>query len=261
MSIKLVKAFKVTEEEHAGAFERFANAFIVDDEPDLRAAGGKKDKGMDAYVYEAEAGKVRMVVQSCVSPALKARTKVLGTIKNLKENNLVPEVLTYCTSANIGTELDETKKELRRDYKVSLDVCDAAWFVARSQTSQNRAAISEAYARETLEPFVRSLQPDKLYSLVLSEYEQRVAVQYLEAVHLDRARDGNLTKGIFDALIACVTRDSSPHDKAYTEEAIVAAICAMFPAGHAPRIREIVPGRIQHLVNKRALHLDKQAGG
>jgi hypothetical protein len=35
----------------------------------------------------------------------------------------------------------------------------------------------------------------------------------------------------------------------------------MFPAGHAARIKEIVPGRIQHLENKKALHFNKQAGG
>ena len=32
MSMKLVKAFKATQEDHADAFERFANAFLVDDE-------------------------------------------------------------------------------------------------------------------------------------------------------------------------------------------------------------------------------------
>lgn len=261
MSIKLVKAFKVTEEEHADTFERFANAFLVDDYPELKALGGKKDKGMDAYIYDGEAGKTIIVVQSCVSPASRARTKVLATIKKLKENKLLPEIFIYCTSDIVGTELDETKKELRRDYKVALDVCDAAWFVARHQTSQNRAASSDAYARETLEPFVRSLQPDKLYSLVLSEGQQRVAIQYLEAVSLDRSKDGNLTKGIFDALIACVTRDSEPPAKVYSKNSIVASICRMFPAGHAARIKEIVPGRIQHLVHKKALHLDRKAGG
>ncbi len=261
MSIKLVKAFKFTDEEHSDAFERFANAFLVDDYPELKAMGGKKDKGMDAYIYDDHAGKAIVVVQSCVSPASRSRTKVLGTIKTLKKNDHLPEVFVYCTSDNVGTELDETKKELRRDYKVTLDVCDAAWFVARHQTSQNRAANSETYARETLEPIVRGLQPDKLYSLVLGEAQQRVAVQYLEAVSLDRSRDGNLTKGIFDALIACVTRDSDPQTKVYSEEAILKAICAMFPQGHAARIREIVPGRIHHLVHKKALHHNTQAGG
>jgi hypothetical protein len=258
MSLKLVKAFRLTEEEHADAFERYANAFLVDDYSELNALGGKKDKGMDAYVYEGS-GKVVLVVQSCVSPTTRARAKILDTISKLKGN--MPELFVYCTSAPIGTELDDTKRELRQKHKVTLDVCDAAWFVQRHKTSVNRAALSEAYAQQTLEPFVRSLQPDRLYSLVLSEDQERVVVQYLEAVNLDRAKDSNLTKGIFDALIACVTRDADPYAKVYSEEAIVAAICAMFPGGHAARIKEIVPGRIKHLAQRKALHLNKPAGG
>lgn len=261
MSIKLTKALKVTDEEHADAFERFANAFMVDEYPEIKPLGGKKDKGMDAYIYDDGAGKATVVVQACVSPVSRARTKVLDTIRKLKANNLLPEVFVYCTSHNVGTELDETKRELRKDYKMTLDVCDAAWFVSRHQTSQNRAAISEMYARETLEPFVSSLQPEKLYSLVLPETQQRVAVQYLEAAILDRSRDGNLTKGIFDALIACVTVDSDPPTRAYTEDSIVTAISRMFPAGHAARIKQIVPGRIQHLLRKKAMHFNTQAGG
>lgn len=261
MSIRLVKAFKVTEEEHADAFERFANGFLVDDYPEIKALGGKKDKGMDAYIYDDQTGNVELVVQSCVSPASRARTKVLDTIRKLEKSNLLPEIFIYCTSAEIGTELDETKKELRRDFKVTLEVYDAAWFVSRHQTSQNRAALCDSYATQTLEPFIQGLQPDKLYSLVLGETQQRIAIQYLEAVSLDRLRGGNLTKSIFDALITCVTRDSDPPTKAYSEESIVAVITAMFPEGHSARIREIVPGRIQHLVKKKALHFDAQAGG
>ena len=46
--------------------------------------GGKKDKGMDARVHNNETGKTVLVVQSCVSPATAARTKVLKTIEKLK---------------------------------------------------------------------------------------------------------------------------------------------------------------------------------
>jgi hypothetical protein len=56
MSNKLDKAFRLTDEEHSQAFERFANAFLVDDYPELEALGGKKDQGMDARIY-AEDGK------------------------------------------------------------------------------------------------------------------------------------------------------------------------------------------------------------
>src|ERR1019366_4767495 len=70
-SKKLEKALALTNEEQADAFERFANAFLVDDYPALEPLGGKKDKGMDARVIQDETGKNLLVVQSCVSPSNK----------------------------------------------------------------------------------------------------------------------------------------------------------------------------------------------
>jgi len=146
MSNKLEKAFLLTDEEHAEAFERYANAFLVDDYPELQALGGKKDRGMDARVYNNETGKTELVVQSCVSPATAARTKVLKTIEKLKGN--MPGVLIYCTSMVVGTVLDKTEQDLRKDHKVTLKVCEATWFTQRQKTSSNRASLSERYAQE-----------------------------------------------------------------------------------------------------------------
>ena len=257
---KLLQAFELTGEKHAEAFERFANAFLVDDFPELSALGGKKDKGMDARIFADDTGKVILVVQSCVSPSSKARTKILDTIKKLLSS--LPETFIYCTSSTIGLALDETKNELRQKHKVALQHCDAAWFNQRSKTSVNRAALCETFSSEILNPYLADVQPDRLYHLLLNEEQERKALQYLEAVNLDRARDSNITKGIFDSLIIFVTKDSEPPAKVFTEINIIDAICKMFPNSHAIRIKEIVPGRIKHLSDKnRALHYNQQAGG
>src|SRR5258706_6161313 len=108
---KLESAFTMTREEHNRAFERFANAFLVDDYPELEALGGKHDKAMDARIIVAETGKVSLVVQSCVSPTKTARAKILATVDKLDKSNL-PTVLAYCTPAKIGLALDATKQEL-----------------------------------------------------------------------------------------------------------------------------------------------------
>ena len=39
--------------------------------------------------------------------------------------------------------------------------------------SHNRAALSEAYARDVLEPIIREFDPDRLYSQVLSDTAAR----------------------------------------------------------------------------------------
>lgn len=106
---QLSQAFVLTSEEQSEMFERFANAFLIDDYPELDGIGGKKDKGMDARIVQ-ELGKNVLVVQSCISPSKTARTKVLGTSGKLKDN--LPKTLIYCTPSIIGLALDVTKKEL-----------------------------------------------------------------------------------------------------------------------------------------------------
>ena len=261
MDSKLAQAFTLTTEEQGPMFERFANAFLLDDYPELQALGTKKDGGMDAYLY-TEQDKIELVVQSCISPADKARTKVLATIEKLILNNKgLPHTLIYCTTAMIGTKLDATKKELRTNHRIILDVCDKAWFEQRHKTSAHRSTLADDYCSILLAPFYESVKPVHLYSQVLSEVEERVGLQYLEANNLDRSRGGNLTKGIFDALIGHTLRDSNPPDVAYTLDDIVNKISAMFPPSHMPRICEIVKGRILHLSAKSIIHLDVQAGG
>ena len=245
---QLELALKLTQEEHSTAFERFANGFLVHDYPELEAIGGKKDRGIDARVVAGDSGNGILVVQSCVSPQARARTKILSTIEKLKGN--IPPTFVYCTSATVGITLDETKTELRQRFKTVLEVCDAPWFVQRVFSSEDRIRLCEAYAADVLRPLLEDVAPDKLYSEILSDAEERIATQYLEAHSLDRARGRNLTKALFDALIMFVLRDSDPQEKLLAEEDIIESICTMFPTGHRTRIGEITRPRIQHLVSK-----------
>ncbi len=239
-------AFTMTREEHSATFERFANAFMVPDYPELEALGGKKDKGMDARIVKDPTGKPILVMQSCVSPASTARTKILGTVNKLEEPGVPPTIL-YCTSAKIGLSLDKTKNELWKDRHVSLIVHDAEWFCQRAISSPGRTLLCEKYANEILNPLLKDVKPESLYSGVLSEEQERVTIQYLEAQNTDNARNRNFTKTIFDSLIVYALRDASPQNL-FTEAAITDSIVSMFPEGHAARIREIIPPRIQFLI-------------
>ncbi len=180
----------MTREEQGPAFERFANAFLLEEYPELHAIGGKHDRGIDARVVDGKSGKPTLIVQSCVSPATVARTKILGTIKKL-DTGMLPSVLVYCTSAKIGIALDKTKQELRKDYGVILEVYDGPWFCQRELSSELRAKLAAAYSAEVLAPLLKTIQPNQLYSGVLSETEERVAIQYLEAHNLERSQNRN----------------------------------------------------------------------
>ena len=248
---RLKHAFSLTDEEHADAFERFANAFLVDDYPELEALGAKRDKGMDARIAK-EDGKNILVVQSCISPTKTARTKVLGTFGKLNDN--LPETLVYCTSARIGVALDETKMQLRQS-KVRLDVCDAAWFVQRALTSDHRITLSESFAHEVLSPILDDLKPNRLYSQVLTDEEEIKVARYLELHSLDRQKGRNLTKAIFEGMVISVIYECATFDNV---EDVVTEVAKSFPEGHRKRINDIVPPTLKKLVEKKTI---KQSQG
>lgn len=245
---KLSNAFKFTDEEYASTFERFANAFLLPDYPELDPVGGKKDKGMDARIVQSDTGKNLLVVQSCVSPPKKARSKILNTVKKLEENP--PVTLIYATPATIGLSLDETKKELRQNHHIQLEVFDATWFIQRAEISDSRKQLADSYSSEILAPFFQSVDPKNLYSEVLTETEERKVIQYLEAHNRDRKQGSNLTKSIFNTLITYALRDSEATTKRYNQNEILESICKIFPVGHHPRIHEIVPPLIARGVKK-----------
>ena len=51
MSDKLLTASRLTDEERAMAFERYANAFLVDDYPEVEPPGGKKYRGPNLVAH------------------------------------------------------------------------------------------------------------------------------------------------------------------------------------------------------------------
>lgn len=75
VATKFEMALDLTREEHSQAFERFANAFLLPDYPELEALGGKHDGAIDARVIQDRTGAVVLVVQSCVSPSRTAKNK------------------------------------------------------------------------------------------------------------------------------------------------------------------------------------------
>jgi len=132
---RIDSALRISGEEQSAIFERFANAFLLPDYPELKALGGKHDAGMDARLHFDDSDSLQLVVQSCVSPADKARTKILATVAKLATTGREPRTLIYCTSASIGLRLDDTKKEVRTQHGIHLEVCDRQWFVGLDHRS------------------------------------------------------------------------------------------------------------------------------
>ncbi len=249
---KLARALEFTTEEHNEVFERFANSFLLPDYPELEGLGAKKDKGMDARIVAVD-GRNEIVIQSCVSPAKTARTKVLATWGKLHENP--PHTLVYCTPSKIGLSLDVTKKELRTA-RVSLQVCDATWFVERVHSTESRSRLSDSFSQQILHPLLEDLQPSKLYSEVLSDLEEMQIIRYLELHSRDRQQGRNLTKTIFEAFVLGDLHETSS-GCGLTQAGILENICRLFPEGHHSRIHQIVPPRLLDLKKKGDVVIDK----
>ena len=245
---RLTSSFDLIKETHSQVFERFANAYLVDDYPEIDPLGGKKDGGIDGRMYY-DNGELYLVVQSCVSPFERAKTKIDDTIEKLKKIGF-PKILIFCSPAAIGLKLDQTKREIRQKYKVILEICDGPWFVQRVFTSENRTRLAEAFSEEVLAPIVSSVKPNAVYSGFLNEESQRIAISYFEAQNLEESTGQNLTKSLFDAFIAFALRDSDPPQKIYSMDEIIELIARFLPTEHFSRAKEIIPGRVENLVNK-----------
>ena len=260
MATRFESALAFTREEHNQAFERFANAFLVGDYPELRAVGAKHDGAIDARVVVDGYGKPTLVVQSCLSPKGRAKSKILNTVKTLESRASLPPVLVYCTSALIGDALDDLVRDLRVGKNLVLEIRDAAWLSQRELT-KGRGELCARYASEVLAPLSQASDPNVLYAGILTEDQQRLVFQYLDAQRLDFASGGNITKQTFSALVLCVLDEQSATKRGLKKDEIVASICDAFPISDQQRIREIVLGRVDHLDNRKVIHFDVSLGG
>jgi hypothetical protein len=257
MATRFELALELTREEHNQSFEHFANAFLLPDYPELEALGGKHDGAIDARIIDSETGAPLLVVQSCVSPKERAKTKILNTVKVLEGRKRLPPTLVYCTPAKIGDSLDGLKRDLRRDKRVSLEVHDFGWLSQREHSTSGRSTLSDRYASEILAPLQQQIDPSKLYSTVLSDKQERLAFQYLEAQKLDQQSGRNLTKRIHDGLIICALRDTSSPDHMLARDNLLKSLGGIFPVELQTRAAQIIGGRLEHLANRGVLATKK----
>jgi hypothetical protein len=249
---KLELALSLTQELHHKAFENFANSFIAVDYPELKALGGKHDGGIDGLIVSDADGRVKLVVQSCVSPTKQARSKILNTVHKLEKSKRLPQTLVYCTSAVIGESLDDLKRDLRSDKNIHLEIHDAKYFVTRG-LSKGRGPLCEKYASEIIAPITATIDHDSLYSESLSDEKQRLAFQFLEAQKIARTAGGNVTKQIFDSLILWIVYRSQTAHEPLTCDQLIKEVSDFFPQKHQTRITEIVSGRVNALEHKAQL--------
>lgn len=212
--------------EHWRLFERYASAFFVSEFPNLRTmAAPSGDDGRDAEIFSPD-GRPQIALQYSV--ASDWRGKINRTIARLKETEKLGRVLIYATSQQIGAAADDLKAKLLLEEGVVLDVRDRSYFLERFRQDVNRSEISEALAREMVDPLLRAKGIIEKKAQALSESESRAALVFLELQWEDESRDKGLTKISFEALVRSALRDTSSENPMDLAE-IYKRVCEMVP--------------------------------
>jgi hypothetical protein len=187
-------------------FEHFASQFLVFDYGTLRTvAGPSGDLGRDSELFSPD-GDPTVLLQYSVSKGWAA--KIRRTAKRVRENFASASVLVYVTNQQIGAGADALKKELRKDFRLVLDVHDRAWFLDRISFPPERQGIAEQLAAEVVDPYLASRGVVESQAPALTEFESKAAVLHLQLQWEDDSREKGLTKLSFEALVKSVLREN-----------------------------------------------------
>ncbi|MEN3541043.1 hypothetical protein AAH991_38425 [Microbispora sp. ZYX-F-249] len=207
-------------------FERLASAFAAVELGTLRTvAATSGDGGKDAVLY-IPLDDERVVLQYSVTKY--AADKIRRTAKRIKSTTPSAIQLIYVTSEEIGIRADDLRRELRRDYALSLDIWDRHWFLDRLNTHPQREEAAEELARLKVDPLLASHEVISSQAPSMSTEEERTAAVFLAIQYADESRDKGLTKICYDSLVRAALRNTDSSHRMHRAE-VHAAIRQMIP--------------------------------
>jgi hypothetical protein len=193
--------------EDWGRFERFASQFLVFDYGSLRSvANSSGDLGRDSELF-SPADDSSVLLQYSVTVDWKA--KIRQTARRVRENLPNAHILIYVTNHKIGANADGLKTEIRKHFKLVLDIHDRSWFVDRTFSPADRIKVAESLAKDIVDPFLASREVVNASSPALNEFESKAAVLHLQLQWEDDSREKGLTKLCYEGLVKSVLRETS----------------------------------------------------
>ncbi len=189
-------------------FERFANAFLAAEIPELRPVAGMHDGARDAFIYSSDRAPGTFV-QTSVTAAFEK--KIRSTVRSLKTNGHPIRELVYCSSKDIvgQPEADALRRELRSE-GVSLDIRDQRYFVTFCNVDVGRIAASEEVSKRHADPLFADRNALAPSPLALTDDEQRTASAFLTLELSEKDPGKAPTKFAYEALVQFALRDASP---------------------------------------------------
>lgn len=228
-------------------FERFASQFLVFDYGQLRSvATASGDLGRDAELFSPE-GDASVLMQYSVTKGWAAKVK--QTAMRIRESFADAAILVYVTNQQIGADGDPLKKEIRKDFKLALDIHDRAWFLERMFSPADRLKVAESLAHDIVDPFLSSREVVDSGSPALSEYEAKAAVLHLQLQWEDDSREKGLTKLCYEGLVKSVLRETSSEKRLQTQ-AVREAVQKLLPNIPAEMVVVYVNSALERLEKK-----------
>ena len=228
-------------------FERFASQFLVFDYGKLRSvAAASGDLGRDSELFSPDED-TSVQMQYSVTKSWEAKVK--QTAKRIRENFAGTNILVYVTNQQIGAAGDALKKEIRKEFKLALDILDRAWFLDRMFSPSDRLKVAESLAKDIVDPFLSSREVVDSSSPALNEFESKAAVLHLQLQWEDDSRERGLTKLCYDGLVKSVLRESSSEKRLKTQS-VREAIQKLLPNIPADRVNTYVNSALERLEKK-----------
>jgi hypothetical protein len=230
-------------------FEQLASAFAVLEFGELRtvaSVGG--DGGRDARLF-SPVDDDTVIFQYSVTVDFSG--KILRTAERLKKTAPDARELVYVTSQQVGTKVDDVKRRLRKEYKLSLDIWDRSWFLDRVNMHPQTEEAAESLAKIKVEPLAASALGVSSTLPSLSTSEEQEAALFLELTFGDEDRHKGLTKVGFESLVRAALR-STDSDHRVTREVVHQRVRAMLPAGREytelvdSALKRLTKGAIRH---------------
>jgi len=218
----------------------------------MSAASG--DSGRDAEVFSLVDDPTQFF-QYSVTPDW--RQKIRDTARRLNETSPNAQVLIYASPKRIGAEADDLKQEIRKLYRIHLEIRYKHYFTVRYSNSPITEIASERLAVDIVDPYIAVKNVSGTRSSVLTSYETRAAHLFLMLQLKDDTGEKGLTKISFEAIVRSILAHTDSNNR--IDRTDLLNLSTKLLSGHSEdRIKELTNLALARLVKRQIVRLHQK---
>ncbi len=252
MSARLELALDLLQPTDWRRFEKFASEFLVNDFPGLvDTSSPSGDGGRDAEVFSPGNDPTVFLQYSCTSDWT---GKIRATAKRLGETHPEAQILVYASPKRIGADADSLKIEIRKTYRLHLDIRDKSYFTARELVGHNTETASENLAKDIVDPYLAARSVAASKNSKLNTFETRAAHTFLMLQLKDDTGEKGLTKLSFEALIRSILVNTDSEHRVQRSH-LLSAIKQVLSGHSSARVEELTMTALARLGKRQIVRI------